>query len=221
MGILDLIFPRRCVSCGQLGKYFCRSCQRKIEFIDFQICPYCGKRAIDGLTHYKCRKMYGLDGFFASLYFRGAVKKAIHLVKFDHVSDLVPSLISVAFPSLPKYLTGFDLLVPVPLHRKREKERGYNQSGLIAKNISKRFGIPVVNLLVRKKYTEAQANLKLDARRENVKNVFDFVSYLDISGKSVILIDDVATSRLTLIECAKVLKRNGAGKVWGLVIAHG
>ena len=162
-----------------------------------------------------------MDGLYASLYFHGAVKKAIHLVKFDHVSDLIPSLISVAFPTLPRYLTGFDFLVPVPLHRKREKERGFNQSGLIAKNIGNKFRIPIHNLLIRNKYTKAQANLKLANRKENVKNVFIYGSNLDISGKSVILVDDVATSRLTIIECAKVIKRNGAKRVWGLVIAHG
>lgn len=221
MFLLDLLFPKRCVACGKVGKYFCSFCLQKIEFIQFQICPYCGKRAIDGLTHDKCKKASGLDGLFASLYFRGAVKKAIHLVKFGHVSDLVPSLISVAYPTFSQYLRDFDFLVPVPLHRKRERERGYNQSLLIAKVIGKRIGTPVINLLVRKKYTHAQANLKLEDRRENIKNVFDYRSRLDISGKSVILIDDVATSRLTLIECAKVLKRNGAGKVWGLVLAHG
>lgn len=221
MGILDLIFPKRCVSCGKWGKYFCNICFRKLHYIEFQICPYCGKRAIDGMTHYKCRKVYGLDGLYAPLYFRGAIKKAIHLIKFDHVSDLISSLITVAFPYFPKYLAGFDLLIPVPLHRKREKERGYNQSRLIAKNIGERFRIPVVNLLIRGKYTQAQANLKLVDRRENIKNVFEFSSRLDISGKSIILVDDVATSRLTLIECAKVLKRNGAVTVWGLVIAHG
>lgn len=221
MGILDLLFPRRCVSCGMIGKYFCMKCVSRIELIEKQICPYCGRPAIDGLTHPGCRKIFGLDGFYSPFFFRGPVKKAIHLLKFDSVSDLVNPLTLLAYPQIPAWLPKFDCFVPVPLNKKRENERGFNQSQLIARKLGKKFLIPVADILVRKKYTKPQAELLLKDRKTNIMNVFDYIGKKKLQGEKIALVDDVSTTRLTLIECAKILKRNGAGFVYGLVIAHG
>jgi competence protein ComFC len=221
MGLLDLLFPRRCVSCGRIGKYLCRKCEPEIEFIERQICPVCGKHSIDGTTHYKCRNKYTLDGLYASAHYKGPVKKAIKKIKFGLVRDIVNPLVVSLFVSKKNYWPEIDFLTPVPLYHKREAERGFNQSYLIAKALAVRLGIPLRKLLIRNKFTRPQAELKSADRKGNVLGAFSYTGKLNISDKSIGIVDDVSTTRFTLMECAKVLKRNGAGKVWGIVLAHG
>jgi len=113
------------------------------------------------------------------------------------------------------------LLIPVPLHKKRFLERGFNQAELIAKEFNKNFHFNLqTKILVRAKWTMPQVKLKGRQRKENIKGVF-MVKNWNFSGKNVIILDDVATTLATLEECAKVLKQTGAQKVWGLVVAHG
>lgn len=222
MSLLDLLFPRRCVSCGKVGGYFCSNCYKKIEFIDRQICPVCAKPSIDGFTHPKCRTSWGLDGMYAFVHYKGPMKDAIHLLKYRFVSDLVDSLTDIFIRYYPKNLYKFDYLVPVPLHKKREKERGFNQSLLLARSLSEKLNIPVLaQILIRSRYTVPQVDLKGKDRRLNLQKAFAFLPNADIGGKSIGLVDDVATTRTTLVECAKVLKKQGAKNVFGLVLAHG
>jgi len=112
-------------------------------------------------------------------------------------------------------------LVPVPLHIRRERWRGFNQSQLIAEKLSDKFGIEIdCHGLKRVKHGKAQAKLSKSERWENIKGSF-FWEKESLSGRNIILIDDVVTTGATLNEAAKVLKENGAGEVWGLVVARG
>ncbi len=221
MSILDLLFPRRCVSCGKIGKYFCNCCYKKIEFIDKQICPVCAKPSIDGFTHPRCRTSLGLGGMYAACHYQGPIKDAVHLLKYKFVSDLVDSLTNIFIKYYPRDLYQIDLLVPVPLHKKRERQRGFNQSLLLAKRLSQKLDIPVSMLLARKRHTTPQVELSGKNRRSNLQNAFSCLDASAIKGKIIGLIDDVATTRTTLLECAKVLKKQGAKDVFGLVLAHG
>ncbi len=222
MNFLDFLFPRRCVSCKRIGDYFCLKCLSKIEFITRPICPTCGRLSIGGMTHPRCRTAYGIDGLFALACYKGPIREAIHLLKYKFVRDIGEALISLFISCYPQTLPQFDLLVPVPLHKKREKERGFNQSLLLAELIGKSLSIPVKdNILARTRLTKPQVNLNVEERKVNLRAAFDCQVKADIREKIVGLVDDVATTRSTLIECAKVLKRNGVKKVWGLVLAHG
>lgn len=222
MNILDFLFPRRCVSCGKIGKYFCSNCYKKIEFIGRQICPVCAKPSIDGFTHPRCRTSWGLDGMSATCHYKGPMKDAIHLLKYRFVSDLVDSLTDIFIKDYPKDLYRFDYLIPVPLHKKRERQRGFNQSLLLAKSLAKKLNIPVsTNVLARNRYTVPQVDLKGKDRHNNLEKAFSCISDDHIRGKSIGLVDDVATTRTTLMECAKELKKQGAKSVFGLVLAHG
>ncbi len=222
MNILDIIFPKRCVSCGRLGKYFCTRCISKIELIDRQICPVCTKPAIDGAVHPSCKTKYGIDGMYAAAHFRGPVKRAIHLLKYQLVSDIVQQLVHLLFDKYPSFLTDFDYLIPVPLHNKREKERGFNQSYIISRLLSTKLNLKILNNTLRRAiYTLPQAELKEKERAKNIKGVFYCSKSTLLSSKTVALVDDVATTRSTLMECANVLKRSGVKKVWGIVLAHG
>ncbi|MBI2617608.1 ComF family protein [Candidatus Gottesmanbacteria bacterium] len=222
MHILDLLFPPRCVGCGKIGNYFCKSCVAHIERISQQICPVCARPALDGRTHIRCLTSYGLDGMYAAVYFRGPIKKAIHLLKYQHVYDIVPSIIEMFDISFFSSLPPFDFLTPVPLHPSREKERGFNQSLLLAQGLGERIHVPVIpTSLERVENTKSQADLSLEDRKKNTRNAFIVGSKKELTGKCLGLVDDVGTTRATLSECAKVLKRNGVKIVWAIVVAHG
>lgn len=222
MRITDLLFPRRCVGCGKLGDYFCNKCLPQIEFITRPICPICIYPAIDGATHPTCLTPYALDGMYAVARYRGPMRKAISILKYKFVSDLASTLVDLFFLKFPKYLPSFDLFAPVPLHPWRERTRGFNQSALLAKSLGEKLNISVeTNVLKRIRNTSPQVKLKGKKRRSNLQGAFVFHKASDISGKTIGLVDDVATTRSTLLECAKVLKRNGAKCVWGIVLAHG
>jgi competence protein ComFC len=222
MNLLDLLFPRRCVDCGKLGSYICQKCRSKIKSIESQICPVCEKPAIDGITHPICKTGWGIDGLSVAVNYSGPIKNAIHVLKYQFVSDLIPELVSLVFPGKPEILPNLDLLIPVPLHRRRERERGFNQSLLIAKILGEKWGIPVDrDIISRLKYTEAQADLDRKERLTNLQNSFALNNPDLIKDKAAGLVDDVATTCVTLRECARVLKRAGAKTVWGIVLAHG
>lgn len=222
ISILDLLFPQRCVSCRKIGRYFCNTCQSKIEFISQPICPVCGKAAIDGATHPLCQTRYGIDGMWAFSHYKGAVKQAIHQLKFRFVSDLVRQTVDILARNHSGYLPQFDFLTPVPLHISRERHRGFNQSLLIASELGKVLQIPVKKNILKKIIpSQPQAELSREERLKNVRGAYICGAKETAEGKSVAIIDDVATTRATLFECAKVLKRAGAKSVWGIVLAHG
>jgi len=113
------------------------------------------------------------------------------------------------------------LVVPVPLHRRRERWRGFNQAELIARHFSDQLGFETSKgKLVRTKHTGPQTGLDKEDRKKNVKNCFVWQGD-DLRGRNIILVDDVATTGSTLNECARALKKSGAGEVWGLVAANG
>lgn len=222
MNLLDLLFPRRCVSCGKLGGYFCRKCANSIQFLDNQICPVCAKPSIDGRTHIKCQTAYNIDGLYSAVYFKDAIKDAIHQFKYQQISDLSGVLAKILVNKFPQHLIYFDFLCSVPLYPSRQKERGFNQSFSLAQHIGRAWRIPATDkLLVRTKKTVPQADLKKEERLKNVKDAFSLSKNIDLIGKSIGLIDDVSTTRSTLLECAKILKRAHAKFVYGIVVAHG
>ena len=114
-----------------------------------------------------------------------------------------------------------DLVVPVPLHPKRLQERGFNQSGLLAKEFSRRLGLPIsFDLLVRKKWTQPQTRLNRKERLENVKGAFGLCEADAVRGRRILLLDDVFTTGTTLSECAKTLKRAGGSEVHVLTVTR-
>jgi len=113
------------------------------------------------------------------------------------------------------------ILTFVPLHWRRQAQRGYNQAELLAEEVAKLTGLKTAALLEKRKSTKRQAELSSRSRQENLKNAFFVKTPISLVGKKVILIDDVTTTGSTLNECAKVLKEAGAKEIWGLVIARG
>ena len=224
MNFFYWLFPKRCVGCGRLGMYICFGCVNKFKVCKKQVCPMCGKGSVYGQVHWKCRKKLGMEGLLCVFEYSAIVKKIISKIKYGYVSDQIAALIEVVI-SLGEWLPLENqswLVVPVPLHKRRLRERGFNQSELIAIKLGRYWGWPVEAILVRKVYTKPQALLKERDRLVNVKGAFGLrnnFSKTKRSGLNVLLVDDVWTTGSTMKECAKVLKRAGVKQVWGVVVA--
>jgi ComF family protein len=193
------------------------------------ICPLCSKGSPGGLTHPGCRRPQGLDGLTAVFAYRGIIQKAIKKLKYKFIYDLGEDLVELflSFCGEDKAFVNFCLnpevyLVPIPLHPVRLKWRGFNQAELLGKMIAKNLDLPFwPDLLTRVKLTRPQIELNKEERETNIKGAFSVgdkgAAY---PRPSVLLFDDVWTSGATLKEAAKVLKRAGAQKVWGLTLAR-
>lgn len=222
MSLLDLIFPKRCVSCSRFGAYICRRCFSQIQYIREPVCPVCQRQAVGGRTHQACRSRYRLDGLVVICRYHGPVRKAIVQVKYKLVYDIERVFVNLTADNLWRFDLPKNLVVvPVPLHSKRKKWRGFNQAEILAKSLAKSFKVDFAELLIRVIDTKTQVGLKRDERRKNVKGAFALKSGESVKGKNVLLVDDVYTSGATMGECCRVLKRAGAGEVWGMAVALG
>ena len=163
----------------------------------------------------------------APLYYTGVVRNAIHGMKFSSfckiaevLSYYVNTYLSVFEDSEDSVLKDFDFLVPVPLSKTRLNERGYNQSEIISRCISEKFGIPTrADVLVKTKNTKPQSILTHAERKTNIEGAYSCTK--DLHGKNIILVDDVFTTGSTLNACAKALKERGAGQIIAITVTHG
>lgn len=220
MGLLDLVFPKNCLSCGKARQYVCADCVAKVRLTE-AICPYCEKPSIDGLTHVRCAKKLGLDGLTSIWEYEGVVRKSILALKYKYATQIEGELLAYATPLLrQKILPSAGLLASIPIFWYRQNVRGFNQSEELGAKVAKALDIKFVpDLIVKKKSTVSQAELSGDARRKNLRGVFSYNARFEIP-RSILVFDDVFTTGSTLKEAAKVLKRSGVKKVWGLTIAR-
>lgn len=221
---LDLIFPKFCLGCGKEANWFCRTCQREILYVKTQVCPGCGRISKAGKFCLKCSKPKGLTGIIVACYFEeGPIRELIHNFKYNHILELGEFLGGILADVLKENLQLKDdfLIAPIPLYWLRQSARGYNQAEILAKVVSQRLKLTFGNILIKKRQTKRQVDLRGSERRKNLQNVFVLARNANIKGKTIILVDDITTTGTTLKEGAKVLRKNGARKVWGLVVARG
>ena len=167
-----------------------------------------------------CRS--GLRGFDAAYCFgayEGVLRELIHLLKYGRIQTLAGPLGDLMAAALPRD-QAFDAVVPVPLHWRRQWKRGFNQSELLARSISRRTAAPMVRALCRRHATQTQAGLSNTNRRRNVASAFQCKRPASVAGKKILLIDDVMTTGSTAAACAAALKRAGARKVVLLTVAR-
>lgn len=230
--ILDFLFPKKCIGCGEEKGYFCQKCISDILQTDL-VCPQCDNLSIGGLTHPNCEKSFSLDGLWSLGIYQGSLKRAIQKLKYEPslVKDLAPVLADIIVEYWEKHSPYlFDLIrknhrnwviIPVPLHWFRENKRGFNQASLIGQIVSKKLGLAYSDALKRVRYTRSQVKLKKKDRRQNIRNAFALSPNYTLSPVTcVLLIDDVWTTGSTLRECCHVLKRAGAKAVWALTLAR-
>lgn len=234
--LLDTLFPISCLTCGKNDTWLCPECFSKIKLLSAQICPYCEKNTTDkGKICSVCREKFlektvtiPLDSLIVtSSYKENNIASLVHLFKYNFVQDLSFPLGKLSIKALLQNNAPLpDLIIPIPLHPRRLRWRGFNQSELLAsyisENITPGFSIPVFfDLVKRNRYTKPQMKVKsYQERQKNISNIFEINIRSDISGKNILLVDDIATTGATLFECGKVLKQNGAKSVQGLVIAR-
>jgi competence protein ComFC len=230
----NLLFPRSCIGCGKKDTYLCNQCLSGSPWRREHSCPFCESVLTpDGRTCFSCAPKHSLDGIFSASVFRevAVIAEAIHILKYEYVLELAIPLGTFLAQAIDKTeLPIPDIIVPVPLHSWRLRFRGFNQSTLIAESFSSTFmpdlSVPIrSDLLVRHRFTLPQARSHgAKERRANLRGAFSLPSNdrrikMELKGKTIWLIDDVATTGTTLEECAKVLKKYGVKKVFGIVVA--
>ncbi len=226
MGILDVLFPKYCVNCRAFGEYICPNCFSLISFETVSICSMCGNPTINSLTHPVCKTRNDIDGIFCGVLYRGIIKKLVYKSKYHpYVSDLTKVMGNLLIESLIQQEAFTTILqqarpiiVPIPLSYKKEQKRGYNQSILLAKQLAENFKLPRSNILIRTKETKPQFGLNREERQKNMLGAFALKQKPYF--KQVMVLDDILTTGATLKEAAKVLKRNGVEKVWGICFSQ-
>jgi len=232
--ILDILFPKFCVRCKKEGRYICDECNIFISET-LPVCPICHNSSFFGESHPGCLRKYSLDGLISAWDYEGLIKNLIYKIKYDGITHAIGEIIEnffkliandennrfYAFLSFLSYRNTY--IAYIPMYRKKEKKRGFNQAELIAKEIGKISNCRVACLLKKIKDTESQAKLDKGERLQNVKDSFEESPICDKPGLSqienVLLVDDVFTTGATMKECCKVLKQSGVRKVWGFVLA--
>lgn len=230
--VLDLFVPPRCVVCQRVGTWLCDRCAPKIPLLDAPICPRCGRpenlagdnHAQDRTGHLcaTCRATpLRVSPIRAVYLFKDEIRDVIHALKYRGARDILQPLAGRMAESWRYHNLQSDILVPVPLHAKREAKRGYNQAVLCAKTLGRQVGLPVVGeALSRVRDTASQTHLKRDARKQNVDAAFACVTCAPFTGRRVTLVDDVATTGATLEACAIALLACDAHSVNAFTLAR-
>ena len=220
--VLDLLFPPWCVGCGARGNFICSSCRSSLPHLLPPLCDKCGKSLSFGDLCSDCENRYvEIEGIRSLFHFNGTVRQAILQFKYKNVKALAAPLAQLMAEYLCTHPLPAEVLVPVPLHPRRLRERGYNQSSLLARELGKLACFPTVEgSLVRLKNTPPQTRTKsAEERQSNVAGAF-ICRDQRLGGRRILLIDDVCTLSATLEACATALKAAGATSVWGLTLAR-
>jgi len=229
MGILDFIFPKRCVNCKKQGSYLCEKCFVYLSFDVKSLCIVCNKPAFNSLTHPICLRKYPIDGCFSALYYNKTTQKLIYNFKYKpFLTDLKTVLIDLFYESIIQnenfnleLKKGEWIFVPIPLSKAKLKKRGYNQAEILAKNLAKKFNSAFQNILKRTKDTKGQVGLSNIDKKLNIKDAFDIeIKNQKSPPKNIFLVDDVVITGSTLKEAARILKKAGAKRVIGLTLAR-
>lgn len=221
--LLDLLYPQRCEGCGRFGFSLCAACAARLPAFPREECVACRTPSAAGRTCQRCRSVTPLDGMVIALqYEHPLVAQSVHRLKYnfqEHRAAVLGAFLANALrraridPAVP--------LVPVPLHPRRQRERGFNQAMLLARACAAGTNRAVLPLLARARPTAVQAQLDLHHRLQNLAGAFRCTAHLEPVPKSVMLVDDVVTTGSTLAACAATLKSAGVDSVWGLAVARG
>jgi ComF family protein len=205
--LLQLLFPSRCVACGRHGDWICRSCLSQVLFYHP---PW----------PLPSHNLSPLRSVHCATRFAGPMRTAIHRFKYGGLRALAPLFGQMLAECW--YLDPFpvDVIVPVPLHAARLRQRGYNQSALLARELGRHAGLTLSeDSLLRCVDTPQQTHLNLEQRMENVSGAFSYEGNT-LSGQSVLLVDDVFTTGATLRACGAELLRAGIREVYGMTLAR-
>jgi ComF family protein len=218
---LDWAMPRYCLGCDREGGYCCKDCfENKIIFRAHQVCPECRQINDTGKFCKNCQREWNLDYLLVAAEKNLFLSKMISEYKYSDVMELEKVLAKIFNNIIDEKICSYDLICCVPLAKKRYNWRGFNQAENMARIIAEKNNLLYHDLLGRKSFAKQQVGLEREQRLLNVKDVFALKININVVGKMVLIVDDVATTLATLNECAKVLKENGASEVMALVLAR-
>ena len=200
--IIDILWPKTCLGCGKEGQYICKDCAIFLSEVDMiEVGPQ--------------------SNIMSAWEYEGLMEKLILKIKYDGCYDIINELVEKAFKTIELNLPPDIYITYVPMYRKKEKRRGFNQAELIAKKVGERTNRPVGKLLEKIKDNRPQVNLGPQERAENVKNVFKMIEVRPQSmWQNVLIVDDVYTTGATMGECIKILKKAGVKNVWGFTLSR-
>ncbi len=222
--VKNYIFPSYCLKCHKEGEWVCAACFARLDFSGVYCCPRCHKISQAGRNCEACKDK--VDSFLTAQIALAAYEEdsllgnIIRSLKYYYADDLklIIDKIIAEFLARTGVLNNFDYIVPIPLHRKRLAERGFNQAEIIAKILARHLDKPMSQALDRVRQTLQQAKLSREARLKNLVDAFKIKE--KISG-NILLVDDVFTTGSTMQEAAKVLREAGVNKVVGFSLARG
>ena len=234
--LVSLIYPRTCLVCStrlnpERKKPLCEECLSKIALIQPPFCIKCGL-SLPGPSSHKAglcidcqrsmRRYPFLRAWSACLYSE-TLRKCIHILKYNKRQGLAVFLSQfiIAFTRKNTIMDRFDLIVPVPLHSVKKRERGFNQAHLLTKPIAREFNLPLSSNLRRIGPNISQTTLSRQDRFNNIRGAFASSRSLEFQDRNILLIDDVFTTGATVSECARVLYSHGARSVCVLTLARG
>ncbi len=221
--LLEIFFPSLCVSCEKYisSGFICQKCFALIELNKTLFCPICQARLPENKKICHKQSAYLLGP--AANYDNPAIQNLIHYFKYKGLKDISHILggLMINYINYLNIKNSKYLIIPIPLHRIKERKRGFNQSELLAKIISEKFGFEISENLKRIKNNKPQVEMKgIEKRKINIAGCFSLENPEEIKNKNVIILDDVFTSGATIEEAARILKNAGAKKILALVIAR-
>src|SRR5438045_4768958 len=229
--IASLFYPALCAICHapvERGDYICRNCLDKAQRIVAPFCAKCSEPfagAIDGeFTCANCaHRTLGFDAAVSAYRSRGVVRFIVLQFKYNRQLQLrhpIAEWLREAMNDARLRQRHFHLVIPVPLHPARRRERGFNQAELLAKILAKEINVPVGRALERIRYTTTQTAFDRVERMENLHGAFRLRKKIGVRGLHVLLVDDILTTGSTLIACARVLREPGAQSVYAVTAAR-
>lgn len=227
------LYPPSCAGCGEPISpaeplEFCLLCRDSLKLVGSPSCPTCGlPLSPEAPESYQCGAclggLYRFDRARAAGIYRGLLREVVHRFKYQGHISLARPLAQLLLPPARELLALHDLhvVVPVPLHRRRLRDRGFNQAALLARRLGASLDLPVrYTVLRRRRWTEPQIGLSPSRRAENVRGAFAVSEPAAVRDQGVLLVDDVFTTGETVDQCVRALKGAGARKVAVLTVAR-
>ena len=228
--LLDLVFPPRCVNCHALGALLCENCRATIAIPQPPLCARCGRPLLTSRSDQQCdlcasgRGMAHLTSLRAATVYDGAIRAAILAYKFRSARRLAEPLGEMLAVAYKRESLTADLITHVPLHARRRRQRGYDQSQLLAREMARRVGLPFLpDVVKRVRATEPQTSLQGDQRIINVAQAFSLANasvVKRVKGKRILVIDDVTATGSTLDATAAALAEARPAAIIGLALSR-
>lgn len=233
--IEELLFPRRCPVCDEVlpvlavretSRFICPACRKKVERVKEPVCKKCGK-PIGEERKENCadceRKKHEFVQGKAVFAYKGPIKESLYRFKYGNRREYADFYAQETLRYYEKWITDrkIQVIIPIPLHKSRQRRRGYNQAELFAKILGERMGIPVrTDLLIREKNTVPQKELSETERKNNLKNAFKITENI-VQLTYILLVDDIYTTGSTLDAAAHTLRQAGGTYIYFICISSG